>query len=380
MNARFADKFVWDVDELGRIRATSSGDLPIGGGKKIPIAAKSILGNAAAGAAIIKGIARYSGPLGIGISLWDLANELDVNLTRGQDGAVSATHETGEVWSGNSGGTSGGACYQVGGADAAMKCSIANSNSTSQSNLDNCTGGPSGSTGWVGSCRYIPTGTYLGGGATRNSEATSTQISMPDLADLIASQSGWPSGSKMPDAIRDVAGLDVPFDVPAPTTITGPATSPGGVVTTTNNAGDVITTTTTNNHNYSGATVTNTTTAVTTNYNNATSTTTTTTTEKEADKPAVEFCEKNPESIACAKPDVPEHEVPKRTVDVSFAAEDLGFGGGSCPAPVSFDVTTGHYELSFSSWCDALTTWVRPLVIALATLMAFMIAWPRSES
>ena len=112
----------------------------------------------------------------------------------------------------------------------------------------------------------------------------------------------------------------------------------------------------------------------------APSVTTETTSEPKAPERVDDPCLTNPTRVGCAVLDVPDGDIPKKTVNVDFTPEDLGLGDGSCPAPIGFDVATGHYELNLASWCDAVTTWVRPLVVSIATLMAFMIAWPRSES
>jgi hypothetical protein len=96
--------------------------------------------------------------------------------------------------------------------------------------------------------------------------------------------------------------------------------------------------------------------------------------------PDADACAANPSRVGCATLDLPTDTVPTSEVTVTFSAEDLGLGAGGCPAPIGFNVATGSYSLNLSSWCDAVETWVRPLVIAIATLMAFMIAWPRGES
>lgn len=377
MNARFNSHFVWDIDPDGKLRASSTSQAPLSGGKKIPVGMKSILPNLTAAGVIAKQLARYAGPLGVGIALWDLAQELDYDLSRGPDGGVVVT-QNGQPEQRRvscQAGTITGSVQYLRETCAAAYTIYWRDNGYGACVVSAGTGGGTNVTTTAVNCGGngvvdIPTGFVSAGTA-------SSTASISDLADKIASQSGWPSNSNLPNAVRDAAAADIPFELPAPN-VSGPATSPGTTTTTVNNLGDTITTTTTNHHTYEGAKITTNTTTVTTVVTSAG--TTTTTTESEAENPEVDQCEKNPQSIACATADVPEHDVPKRQVDVSFAAEDLGFGGGSCPAPVSFDVTTGHYELSFSKWCDAVTTWVRPLVIALATLMAFMIAWPRSES
>ena len=90
-------------------------------------------------------------------------------------------------------------------------------------------------------------------------------------------------------------------------------------------------------------------------------------------------CELDPESIGCRDLDVPTTAVPTREVTATFGVESLGLGDGSCPAPVSFHTSNGDYSISFTKWCDAVTTYVRPLVLVLAAFAALMIAMPRES-
>jgi hypothetical protein len=101
------------------------------------------------------------------------------------------------------------------------------------------------------------------------------------------------------------------------------------------------------------------------------------------DKPKPEeqqsLCEKHPDILACAKPDLdtPEGEIPKTTKDVTLTDENP-FSGGGCPADIYF-APTGLQSFKLWDWnkaCGDITTYVKPVVLLLATFSAFMILIP----
>jgi len=156
-----------------------------------------------------------------------------------------------------------------------------------------------------------------------------------------------------------------------------------GHVGSTDSGTKTTTTTTTAKNSYTsgsastgGPTVsatqqTQTTTNITNNVTNITNTTTTTETKTD-DAPKEEekdFCEKNPDSLACAELDTPEEEIPRRTLEITFEPEDLGLGRGSCPA----DRQMVDYTFSYQPTCDTLATYVYPLTILLASFGALII-------
>lgn len=75
----------------------------------------------------------------------------------------------------------------------------------------------------------------------------------------IAAKSGWPSGSRVSQAVADATALQPAEPFPAVPLVTGPATSPGTTTTTENPDGSTTTTTTTHNHTYTGPTINTTT-------------------------------------------------------------------------------------------------------------------------
>lgn len=111
------------------------------------------------------------------------------------------------------------------------------------------------------------TNLYLGW----HSQTTVEQAS--NLAALeadIAAQSGWPSGSKVSQALVDSAAITGTKIEPDVGTVTGPATSVGKVTTTNNTTNNTTKTeTVTHHHTYEGAKVTTTNSTTTVVINNA---------------------------------------------------------------------------------------------------------------
>lgn len=84
-----------------------------------------------------------------------------------------------------------------------------------------------------------------------------------------------------------------------------------------------------------------------------------------------DLCADHPDILACQKVDLdtPEGEIPKTTKQITYAPESV-LGGGSCPPPLP--MAYGEV-LDYSSTCDNLVTWVRPMVIAIAGWIAIVI-------
>ena len=84
-----------------------------------------------------------------------------------------------------------------------------------------------------------------------------------------------------------------------------------------------------------------------------------------------DLCKEHPDILACQKIDfdTPDGEIPKENRQITYAPENV-LGGGSCPAPR--DLAYGR-QFSYATTCDALTTYVRPMVIAIAGWMAIVI-------
>lgn len=241
--------------------------------------------------------------------------------------------------------------------------------------VDNCTQGPSNSC--YGVCTRSGS---LVRSPTTTPSAPLNPSTLQALEDSIALKSGWPIASNVSKAVRDASeATGEPVPIEGPPTVTGPATSPGGTTTTQNGDGTKSVATTTNNHNYAGDTINTTTVTTTNNYdtsNQVINTTTTTTTPPAPDKAS--DCEKNPDSNGCRTDefDTPDGDVPTSTKNITFAAENLGFAGGSCPADKVLTFHGVASPVKVFNWvdtCDKVTTYAKPMILALATFAALMI-------
>lgn len=185
-----------------------------------------------------------------------------------------------------------------------------------------------------------------------------------EFADAIASQSGWPSSSAISRALAEAADAGEKPD--GPVTVTGPATSLGPKTTSTDSSGNVTERQTVYNYTYNGGNISYTTTVITTING------TQTTTETTEGEPPDSDCD-GVNTVGCADLDTPETEIPKSTKNLTYAPEDLGLGGGSCPAPIPLNTSRGNWSLDLAPYCTATTTYVRPMVILVAMFIAYLI-------
>jgi hypothetical protein len=104
-------------------------------------------------------------------------------------------------------------------------------------------------------------------------------------------------------------------------------------------------------------------------------------TPREDGKEDRDFCDKNPDSLACTELDTPEGEIPKSTFDVSYSIENT-WGSGSCPADKY--ATLAGKSVKVYDWaqtCDYVATYVRPILLVLCALGALFIVMPgRAEA
>lgn len=107
------------------------------------------------------------------------------------------------------------------------------------------------------------------------------------------------------------------------------------------------------------------------------STTTTGTTTATASELNQKLCPDGTRRLACADLDTVTQDMPKSTHTVTYAADNLGFGGGSCPAPYAWSDSMGSHSVDLAPLCERLTSVVRPLVIAFSLLLAVFIVLPR---
>lgn len=196
-------------------------------------------------------------------------------------------------------------------------------------------------------------------------DGTSVEITGPSIVPLSTSET------------RTSVNLIPGTNTPAPVGHTGP-TDPGTQTTTS-------TTTAKNVYNPapfgtgSGPSMTTgqqvqTTTNITNNVtNNTTTNNTVTETDQAPEKEQEDFCEKNPDSLACAEADTPEAEIPEGQINISYEYADI-FGNGACPADVY--LTTHGQSLKVWDWqstCSNVQTYFRPVLIACCAFIAFVI-------
>lgn len=96
-------------------------------------------------------------------------------------------------------------------------------------------------------------------------------------------------------------------------------------------------------------------------------------TPREPQKEDRDFCEKNPDVLACAEADTPEQETPKGELNISYEYVDI-FGNGSCPSD-SYLNTHGQ-SLKVWDWaatCQNVQSYFRPILIACCAFAAFVI-------
>ena len=236
-------------------------------------------------------------------------------------------------------------------------------------------------------------GCYYTGGVQRvGRRAPDTSATVPstptELVDAIGSKTDWADNSKLPQLIKDavIAGqpklgtYQNPYIVPlsVPTSITGPATVAGSPTTPTKADGSKVTKTTTTNFGYYPPAVeaTETTVETATTPAGVTTTTSTTTSPATVAQQTPDLCATNPNSNACRTDefDTPDGELPKATKAITFAPENLGFAGGSCPANVVQNIHGKQLTLvNWSQNCGYITTYAKPAILAMATFSALMI-------
>ncbi len=216
------------------------------------------------------------------------------------------------------------------------------------------------------------------------STPTVKDLTLQEVADKIAKASGWPSGGT--DYLQDTNPTDWPSDKPKVENLQGPSNLAGPQTTTTTGTGpqQLTTTTTTNyNINYQGDRIsyeTTTTTNITNEAGETVSQETETTPEQEplpADLPGL--CELYPDILACKKLDEVTDEIPKRDQDIALQ-DGPDFAGGSCPPDVTVSVNGQSVTvLSTALPCDWIQTYLRPIILLLASISAAFIVVPRAE-
>lgn len=395
--------------------------LPTGNGAKVPVNVRAPITGASAGKALAKFMKRGLPIISTGMAIYDLMNELGLTAT--------PNAETGEMDISQSaagytlqGCTGPGSAYPYNpiqiacpagvyttakaAADALVPIVRAMVNNNPGCNFKDvyekagqypnpAMGGVD--YGWVrvdrketpqGFCTMVTTDYQYA--LWLKNDSQQTPMTEQQVADMIAEKSGWPTSSAISRALADAVNAGEKVDV-GPAIVTGPSTAAGPqpkVTTTTSSDGkqQTKTETTTYNITYNNNTVnvTSTTTTQTstsiTNNGNTTTTTETTTEDKEPEDESK--CDEGATDLSCAQMDTPEGTIPKRDVALTYAAEALGLGGGSCPADKVVQLHDGRSikVFDFVKACEMTTTYVRPLVLALAAFICFLILMPGSKT
>ena len=208
-------------------------------------------------------------------------------------------------------------------------------------------------------------------GTGRHSIPPQTAAPVPattqELSDAIGAKNDWSNDSKITELLEQIVkntSQSIPLQIPS---VTGPTSIPGTPTVTTKADGSKTTTTKTSSLGYFGPRVDVTETTVVQDTTPAGVTTTTTTTEEpayvEEEAPATDY-------------DTPQVDIPKATKTITFAAENLGFGGGTCPADVMSQPHGMAAPIKLVDWtnnCNYVTTYAKPMILALALFSALMI-------
>jgi hypothetical protein len=241
----------------------------------------------------------------------------------------------------------------------------------------------------------------VGGAISRQTMAMTSRLISPSIAswlpssmdDIAPYMKQTPFDPRVVPEILDKGG-DIPF--PAPT-VTGPSEILGPKTETVNPDGTKTVLQPKSFFTFQGDTITNTkneTTVTVLNIDNSVSSVTTTTktpVPSEGVEPlkTEDPCLKNPDRNGCRTDefDVPDGEIPKETRTITFAAENLGFAGGTCPANRMLTMHQNGQTITAGDWattCEMTVTYAKPMILIMATFAALMIIFGfgsgRSES
>lgn len=206
---------------------------------------------------------------------------------------------------------------------------------------------------------------------------------LPSSMDDIAPYMGLRNpDSRVVGEILGVGRGEIPLGTP---TVTGPSSIQGPEKSTNKADGSRVVERTQYNFSTGGNTITNTSNVTTYNtYNSGgqltgteTRTETPEATTAQPEEPVTQ-CDKYPNTLGCTELDTPSEEIPKENREITYSAESP-FGGGSCPADRHF--FSGMLGRSFKAWdfaqtCSYIASYVRPVVLLLATFAAFLILMP----
>lgn len=102
---------------------------------------------------------------------------------------------------------------------------------------------------------------------------------------------------------------------------------------------------------------------------------------RDPEKDERDFCEKNPDVLACQKVDEPEDpgKLKVQEVDFNFQPESGFAGSASCPSPITVSLSGRVYSISWQPFCNSLNM-IKPFLLAMAWLSAaFIMLGARKE-
>lgn len=359
----------------GTLQGSATGRLPLGG-NVIDVTARVIPDKPSVARAAANFIFKASWPIQVGIAAYDLIKAVGWDATRSETGALVVTRSVdtstfratcqGSVYQGTAdslGSTCASVFQAVQRSSGYPSCVLTyyyNSGMTSMGmNMSNCS----------------PYATYSVPVMRLTTSSSQEPATVDDLANKIASESGWPSSSPLPEVIKQALESGETITAPTPT-VSGPSSVQGPKSTATE-GGRTVEKQTIYNITYNNNQVSYTTTVTTTTTENGQ---TTTSTETKENEPPPDECAKNPDSLNCADLDVPAGEIPRTTKNVVYTP-DSWFGGGTCPADKT--MTTHGMTIKVWDWagsCYWLVNYFRPILLIIATIAALMIVVPKGGS
>lgn len=392
----------------GSPHAAGTSKFPLPGGRSTDLSIRKPLNSPAAAGAIAKFAMRVAVPLSVGMALYDLALDLGIRSRYDAEARLNTFYRvdddsycdyTGTGWNGktyaqfaNTSVGGGGACTaSTNGTTFRSECEFGHNYLPEHTNpKTSCQMFVAGRT------YALPSGNLVSGPnyvtwATKPFLTVPNEIPMAeqDLADKIASESGWSTNATR--ALADALNAGTDFDISGPVVTTPEVRQvPGPEVTSTRvdpATGNTITKTTKTKYEVTvGPDGTVTVKEIKSEL------------EKEVTpggevvrdgeligesetevEPEEGTCAEGSTGTDCISLDTPDEEIPKTTKVIDFIAENLGWGSGACISAAVISTSKWSGSINFTPYCNAITTWVRPLVLAFAALMALAIAIPRGE-
>lgn len=102
---------------------------------------------------------------------------------------------------------------------------------------------------------------------------------------------------------------------------------------------------------------------------------------RDPEKDERDFCEKNPDVLACQKLDEPEDpgKLKVQEVDFNFQPESGFAGSATCPSPITVSLSGRVFSISWQPFCNSLNM-IKPFLLAMAWLSAaFIMLGARKE-